>query len=112
MQKSRRTVHSYGDTLGKRIREEADKPDSQETATLVQVANFFDSLGLMVVEGLIDCPTAYKLFGRAEEHFYNLYRSILEDPKYKPYFQYFAELNELFTKEEARCSPAQARSRP
>ena len=104
MRESRRMVHGYGDTLARRIKEEAEKPDSQELSTLVQVGNFFDSLGLLVVEGLIDCPMAYKLFGRAEEHFYNLYRPILEETRYKPYYQYFAELHQEFTKEKARCS--------
>lgn len=109
MEESRHVVHACGDKLRNRIEEEEGKEDSEALSTLVRVGNFFDSLGLLVIEGFIDCAMAYKLFGRAEEHFYNLYRPTLEEPKYKPYFEYFTELNEAFTKEKARCSPTQPR---
>lgn len=87
-----------------RIEEEAKNPNRTELHKLVRVANFFDSLGALVAEGLVDCRVAYKLFGRPEDHYYNLYRSILEDTAYKDYFKCFIELHEAFTKEEAKLS--------
>ena len=104
MELSRRMVDQCGRHLRERIEEEEGKPDSEDLRTLVRVANFFDSLGLLIMEGFLSCSMTYKLFGRAEEHFYNAYRSILEEPRYKEYFKYFVELHQAFTKEEARLS--------
>jgi len=109
MKKCRMKVHGLGDELKTTIEAEAKKRDSEEILNLVKVANFFDSLGLMVMEGLIPCPMAYQLFGRAEEEYYKYYRSMLEDAKYKDYFKYFIQLQEAFVKERARCSPAKPR---
>jgi len=105
MEESRCMIDQYNSTrLRQRIEEENAKPGSKDLRLLVRVANFFDSLGLLVMEGLIGCSMAYKLFGRAEEHFYEAYRPILEDPRYKDYFRYFIELHQAFTKEKARPS--------
>ena len=109
MKECRMKVHGLGDKLKATIEAEVGKPDSQEILNLVKVANFFDSLGLMVMEGFISCPMAYQLFGRAEEEYYNYYRSILEDARYKEYFQYFIQLHDAFVKEKARCSPIKPR---
>lgn len=102
MEESRWKVDECGKKLKSCIEKEAKKPNSKELHKLVRVANFFDSIGLLVMEGLLDVHMAYKLFGRAEDHHHNLYRSILEDPNYKDYFKYFVELNEVFTNEETR----------
>ena len=109
MVESRNKVHALGDGLASKIKEEINKKDSEELLTLVKVANFFDNLGLLVMEGCIPCPVAYRLFGRAEEHFYTYYRPILEEEGYKAYFQYYTQLNEAFLREKARCSPTRPR---
>jgi len=109
MKKCRMKVHSLGDKLKDKVEEETKNPNSLEILDLVKVANFFDSLGLMVMEGFISCPMAYQLFGRAEEEHYGYYRKLLEDAGYKPYFQYFTQLHEAFGKEKARCSPTRPR---
>lgn len=103
MEIARGVVSACGDDLLAKI-DAADTSNSDELYRLVRVANFFDTIGVMIVEGLLDCMMGFKLFGRAEEHYYGLYRPILEDPKRASYFKYFVELHELFRKEEAALS--------
>lgn len=104
MEESRRKVDESGQDLKVRIEEAVNNHNDEELHKLVRVANFFDSLGALVTEGLIDCRVAYKLFGRTEDHYYNCYRPILENTNYKDYFKYFNELDQAFTKEEGKLS--------
>ena len=108
MEESRILVSKSGNELKRKI-EEADSSNSPDISVLVRVANFFDSLGAMVAEGFLSCKMGYRLFGRAEEHYYQLYRPILEDNRYSEYFKYFAELHKLFQKEEAAQSKTKRR---
>jgi hypothetical protein len=89
---------------GKNLKEEIKKADTEslpELWSLVRVGNFFDSLGVMVVEGLLSCKIGYKLFGSAEEYYYELYKPVLQQEKYADYLKYFSELHDLFETEKA-----------
>jgi hypothetical protein len=101
MEASRCKIAQAGAKLRQHI-EAADANNSEDLCRLVMVANFLDSLGLMVMEGLLNCRMCYDLFGRVEEHYYEAYRSILEDPKYKNYFKYFSRLHGAFQTEAGR----------
>jgi len=99
MEASRCKGAECGNQLTAKI-EEADTENSSDLGALVMVANFFDTIGVMIVEGLLDCKMGYKLFGRAAEYYYQLYRPLLEDARYEDYFKYFIDLHRLFAKEE------------
>lgn len=97
---------------GNRLLEElkrADKENSADLCHLVAVANFFDFLGSMVMYGYFDVSTAYDLYWRAEEHYYELYRPILQDSDYKNYFECYQKLHEVFTQERASRSKSKPR---
>jgi len=86
IQKSRCKVSECGNRLLEELKR-ADKENSADLCHLVAVANFFDFLGSMVMYGYFDVSTAYDLYWRAEEHYYELYRPILQDSDYKNYFE-------------------------
>lgn len=109
MKEGRRKVNACGTELKARIEKEQNDPNSEELYNLVGVANFFDSLGLLVMEGLIDTRVAFRLLGRAEDYHYNLYRPLLEEPNYKDYFKYFLELHDAFISEKAKLSKKKPR---
>ena len=111
MEQSRCKINQSGTNLKQDI-EAADEKNSEDLCRLVMVANFFDAVGLMVMEGFLDSRICYNLFGRAEEHYYEAYRSILEDTKYKDYFRYVGELHEAFKSEAAKRSQAKPRRLP
>lgn len=108
MVESRLKVNEYGKELKNKI-EEADKANSLELYTLVRIANFFDALGVLVKEGLLDCKMGYKIYGRAEEHYYQFYRPILDNSQYTSYLKGYVELHKLFQKEEAAQSKTKHR---
>ncbi len=105
---SRARVSKSGNNLRAEM-ERADADSSQDFQELAKVANFFDTLGLLVMEGFIDCPMGYTLFGRAEEHYYELYRPIIETPHYTESIKYFKQLHEAFKAEAAKRSDARPR---
>lgn len=111
MEQSRSKVNTSGSNLKSDI-EQADRTNSMDLYPLIMVANFFDALGLMVDEGFLDHKMCYKLFGRAEEHYYGMYREILEDQKYLDYFKYFIKLHQIFRKEAASRLKTKPRRRP
>ena len=88
---------------------DAYRKNSPELCILVGVGNFFDHMGVMVMEGQLDCRIAYDLYWRAEEHYYNLYRPILKDPEYKDYLVNFQRLHDVFENERTRRSKQKPR---
>jgi len=101
MQDSRCLVNQCGKNLKQEIKK-ADTENSPDLYRLVKVANFFDFLGGMVMAGYFDVRTAYDVFWRTEEHYYELYRLILDDPDYKDYIQCFQKLHQAFATEKAK----------
>lgn len=101
MKKSRCQVSELGNGLKAAI-VTADNDNSPDLCVLVDVGNFFDHLGVLVMHGLLDKAIAYDFFWRAEEHYYQLYRTVLEDPSYKDYLESFSKLHRVFEKEKAR----------
>lgn len=96
MEESRQKISEIGgDKLKQSILDEENK-NSLEYFQLTHVANFFDSLGCLVSEGFINCKLCYKLFGKAEENYFGLYKAVLEEQRYKDALKYFQELHELF----------------
>lgn len=91
--------------------DEADKANAEELIPLVRVANFFDTLGVMVVEGLLNSRMAFKLFGSAKNHYYDKYLQIFEDAVTKPYFRYFVELHQIFINEKAALNKPKTKRR-
>ena len=103
LKESRQKVKQNAERLKQAI-EEAQASSSKELFDLVQVGNFFDTLGVLVIEGFLNCRIAYDIFGAPEESYYNIYKSILDDPNCKNNYKYFIQLNEAFKNEEAERS--------
>jgi len=103
LKESRQKVKRNANRLKQAI-EEAQKNNSEDMFDLVQVGNFFDTLGVLVTEGFLTCRIAYDLFGAPEASYYNMYKPILDDPKYKDNYKYFIQLDEAFKNEEAERS--------
>ena len=99
MEESRYTIFQHKPKELRNAINEADENNSQELYKLIRVANFFDTVGLMVVEGLLHCETTYRLFGEAEANAYKYYAPILSDPKQAKFFRYFNELHKEFQDE-------------
>lgn len=100
LKESRLKVNENAERLKESI-EQADANNSKELFDLVAVGNFFDTVGVLVMEGFLSCGIAYDLLGGPEEYYYNVYKSILEDTKGKKHYKYFIQLHEAFRKEEA-----------
>ena len=103
LKESRRKVRENADRLKEAI-EEATRNNSEDLYDLVEVGNFFDTVGVLVMEGFVSCRIAYDLFGEPEENYYKTYKSILEDPEYKNSYKYFIQLHDAFKNEEAERS--------
>lgn len=103
LKKSRQKVKENAERLKQAI-EEAHANNSEDLFDLVQVGNFFDTLGVLVTEGFLTRRIAYDLLSGPEESYYKMYKSILEDPKYKNNYKYFIQLHEAFKNEEAERS--------
>lgn len=109
MAESRREVNLSGPNL-KADYENADKSNDKKVfGSLTRTANFFDTLGVLVTEGFLECKIAYDLFGKAEKTYYRLYDPLINNPQYKDYTPYFCSLHDLFIKEEARRSQVKKR---
>ena len=109
MVESRRRVNECGRRL-KEVWEDADKAVEEPAfGSLIRVANFFDVLGVQVVEGFLDVRIAYDLFGKAEKTYYRLYDPLINSPECEEYVKCFRELHDLFVKEEARRSKTKKR---
>jgi hypothetical protein len=109
MQNSRQMINIAGTQLKQKI-ETADSNNSDDLYQYVMVANFFDCLGGLVREGCFCCKIAYDNYGRAEEHYFEKYRPILENEQYKDYLKNFRELHDLFVNEKAKRSKSKAKS--
>ncbi len=104
MHESRCKLNQLGGKLGEAINK-ADSENTEDFYPLLRVADFFDALGLLVMEGFLSREMAFDLFGAAEEHYYNLYRPTISDHRFRSSFISFERLNETFKKEAAkRCS--------
>lgn len=110
LQNSRQKLSSLGtkEEVKKKIVEERDGK-SEDLYPLIMVSNFFDTLGVMVLNGYLEQQIAYDLFGIAFNTYANLYESVLEDLTYKKYLIYFLKLRDVFKKIEASRSDVEAR---
>ena len=99
MEASRHAIFQYEPEGLKQAINEADRNNSKDLYNLIRVANFFDTVGLMVVEGLLKCESTYKLFGEAEANIHKYYSPILTDPKQGKFFKYFNALHQEFQSE-------------
>lgn len=100
MAESRRAV-SLSDKNLKKDYEKADKNNEEEAfGSLTRVGDFFDALGVLVAEGLLECKIAYDLFGEAEKYYYSVYEPVITSTDYKDYVPYLSRLHELFIQEE------------
>ena len=104
MKESRRAVNALNYKLKEEIYE-ADRKNLPELYTLLEVANFFDALGLLIVEGLLSRRLGYRLFGRAEERYYELYRPVIEQGEFSGYLKCFPKLHDAFKREAAKRPP-------
>jgi len=112
LKESRYKVKQNAERLKQAI-EEAHANNSKDLFDLTQIGNFFDTVGVLVTEGFLTCRIAYDLLGEPEGSYYEMYKSILEDPKYKNSYKYFIQLHEAFKKEEAgRSKMPRAPRRP
>ena len=82
--------------------EEADKQNSDILFDLVVVANYFDSLGVLVIEGCMSCSIAYDFWKEPVYHYHNVYKTVLDDPKHSSKFSYFIERHRAFKEEEEK----------
>jgi hypothetical protein len=106
---ARRKINECGKKL-KQTYEAADKADQIEAyGSLIRVANFFDGLGVLVVEGYVNLDVAYDMYGKAEKTYCSLYEPLITAREYEGYLPYFIKLHDLFVKEEARRSQAKKR---
>lgn len=103
LKESRHKVKENAERLKQAI-EEAHANNSKDLFDLVQVGNFFDTLGVLVTEGFLTRRIAYDILGQPEESYYKIYKPILEDPEYKNNYKYFIQLHEAFKNEEAERS--------
>ena len=100
LKESRQKVSENAERLKQAI-EEANANNSEDLYDLVEVGNFFDTVGVLIMEGFLSCRIAYDLLGEPEGNYYKVYKPILEDPKYKNNYKYFVQLHEAFRNEEA-----------
>lgn len=103
LKESRQKVKKNAERLKQAI-EEAHANNSEDLFDLVEVGNFFDTLGVLVTEGYLTRRIAYDIFGQPEGSYYKMYKPILEDAKYKNSYKYFIQLHEAFKNEEAERS--------
>jgi hypothetical protein len=104
MAESRCKVNASGLNL-KKDYETADKANTIDAyASLIRVINFFDGLGVLVAEGLLDSDIAYDLLGKAEKTYYRLYEPMITAREFEDYTPYFLRLHKSFINEEARRS--------
>jgi len=111
LKESRQKVNENAERLKEAI-EQADANNSKDLYDLVEVGNFFDTLGVLVMEGFLSCRIAYDLLGGPEKNYYKVYKAVLEDPKYKNNYKYFIELDKAFENEEAERSKMPHAPRP
>ena len=103
IRKSRQKVNENAKELKQAI-EQADASDSEDLYDLVAVGNYFDALGVLVMEGCLSCSIAYNLFSESVQHYYGVYKPLLEDAKHAKKFRYFIQLRDAFRNEETRRS--------
>lgn len=111
LEEGRHRINKLGSGLAVAI-QEADASNSDDFYPLVRVANFFDALGLLVMEGFLSRQMAYDLFGAAEEHYYGLYKPVLEDVRLRESLECFQKLHDTFKAEAASRSKTEPRRSP
>lgn len=106
MERSRRVIRENKERLGETIVTAYESDTQEQYYDLVRVADFFDALGLMVVEGFLDRKIAYSMFGEVEKVYFDWYRPIFEAPKphFGVYLKYFKSLHDVFEPME-RATP-------
>src|SRR4030042_1290439 len=105
MVKSRHAISMAGSTFKTAFEEASKKNDIVFFGDYVSVMNFFDTLGVLVTEGYLDCAIAFDMLHKAEKYYYSLYESIITaTPELKGNIPYFIKLHELFIQEEGRRS--------
>ena len=67
MQASRQKVNKLGSNLWQELKA-AETENREDFYVLLRVADFFDGIGLLVMEGFLARDMAYDLLGAAEEH--------------------------------------------
>ena len=107
---SRQAVSLSGESLKKDYQKVDESNEEAAFGSLTRVGDFFDALGVLVAEGLLECKIAYDLFGEAEKYYHNIYKSVIADTNYKDYVPYFSRLHELFIKEEGCRSKTKKKS--
>lgn len=110
MAESRHAVNLSGESLKKHYQKAIENNEEEAFGSLTRVGDFFDALGVLVAEGLLECKIAYDLFGEVEKYYHNIYKSVIADTDYKDYVPYFSRLHQLFTKEEGCRSKTKKRS--
>jgi len=110
MAESRRAVNLSGESLKKDYQKAIENKEEAAFGSLTRLGDFFDALGVLVAEGLLECKIAYDLFGEVEKYYYNFYKSVIADTDYKDYVPYFSRLHQLFTKEEGCRSKTKKKS--
>lgn len=106
---ARQAVNLSGSSL-KNAFESAEKTnDIKFFSEYSLVVNFFDTLGVLVCEGYLECRVAFDMFGKTEKHYYNLYEDTIKATEFKGYVPYFLKLHELFIQEEACRSSVKKR---
>ncbi len=109
MQRSRAAVNKQKDNIQQDLAQ-AQKSVGQDVYDLTRVSDFFDTLGLLVMEGFLSCRIAYDVLGEPEEYYHNIYKPILEDQSTGKFYFYFSELHKAFTSERACRLKSKARS--
>ncbi|MCJ7514665.1 MAG: hypothetical protein MUO89_01680 [Dehalococcoidia bacterium] len=110
MVQSRHSISLAGSNFKTAFEEAGNKNDIIFFGDYVSVMNFFDTLGVLVTEGYLDCAIAFDMLHKAEKYYYSLYESIITaTPELKGNIPYFIKLHELFIQEEAHRSTAKKR---
>ena len=104
MRKARQLTYSYEKNLPAKIKELADA-NSPKWYELMSVPNFFDTLGLIVMEGLIPRPMAYRIFGETTLNYSLLYEPTIKEPGQEIYWPYLIRLVAVFNEEKPKHAP-------
>jgi hypothetical protein len=109
LERARRKLREIGNpnTVKEKLLE-AEKAGSPEISCLVRVANFFDTVGALVLKGYLDKDIAYELAATPFDTYKGLYSTILRDPDLKDFLKCFVALDEIFTKIKATRSKTKA----
>jgi len=102
--RGRRLTYDYERNLTAKLKELGDA-NSHEWYELTSVPNFFDTLGSIVMEGLLSRSMAYKLFGETALNYFRLYQPSMQEPGQELYWQYFISLITVLNEEKPKHAP-------